>query len=219
MGTLDAQNLPVLYSFRRCPYAMRARLAIKSSQFEVELREIVLRNKPEHMVEISPKATVPVLQLQDGTVLEESRDIIEFVLSQNDPAELLAVPDLEAAIALMNENDGPFKANLDRYKYPGRYDLENGIANREAALPFLEKLNSMLEHSSNLFGENVSVADIGIFPFIRQFANVDREWFDALKLPHLQSWLARHLESDLFASIMPKYTPWTVDDEPLFFGR
>ncbi|MEM9054049.1 MAG: glutathione S-transferase [Pseudomonadota bacterium] len=206
---------PVLYSFRRCPYAMRARLALAVSSQTCRLREVVLRDKPSQMLEISPKATVPVLQLADGTVLEESRDIMDWALARSDPERWLT-SDKEAMLALVDECDGPFKHALDRYKYPNRYDLPDGLDYRAKGLIFLEKLNTLLEGQSNLFGE-ISYADAAIFPFVRQFANTDRTWFDGLDLPNLQRWLAGHLESPLFASIMPKYAQWQAgDEEPLF---
>ncbi|WOR15859.1 glutathione S-transferase [Hyphomonas sp. FCG-A18] len=209
---------PVLYSFRRCPYAMRARLALAVSGQTCRLREVVLRDKPSQMLEISPKATVPVLQLEDGTVLEESRDIMDWALGRSDPENWLA-GDVAAMRALVDECDGPFKQALDRYKYPNRYDLPDGLEHRAKGLVFLEKLNTLLDGKPNLFGE-VSYADAAIFPFVRQFANTDRTWFDGLDLPNLQRWLATHLEGPLFASIMPKYAQWRAgDEEPLFPPR
>jgi glutathione S-transferase len=206
---------PVLYSFRRCPYAMRARLALAVSGQTCRLREVVLRDKPSQMLEISPKATVPVLQLEDGTVLEESRDIMDWALGRSDPENWLA-GDVAAMRALVDECDGPFKQALDRYKYPNRYDLPDGVEHRAKGLVFLEKLNTLLDGKPNLFGE-ISYADAAIFPFVRQFANTDRAWFDGLDLPNLQRWLATHLEGPLFASIMPKYAQWRAEDEePLF---
>ena len=210
-----AEPYPVLYSFRRCPYAMRARLALAVSGQTCRLREVVLRDKPSQMLEISPKATVPVLQLEDGTVLEESRDIMDWALGRSDPENWLA-GDVTAMRALVDECDGPFKQTLDRYKYPNRYDLPDGLEYRAKGLVFLEKLNTLLDGKPNLFGE-ISYADAAIFPFIRQFANTDRAWFDGLDLPNLQRWLATHLEGPLFASIMPKYAQWRAgDEEPLF---
>jgi glutathione S-transferase len=206
---------PVLYSFRRCPYAMRARLALAVSGQTCRLREVVLRDKPSQMLEISPKATVPVLQLEDGTVLEESRDIMDWALGRSDPENWLA-GDVAAMRALVDECDGPFKQALDRYKYPNRYDLPDGLEHRAKGLVFLEKLNALLDGKPNLFGE-ASYADAAIFPFVRQFANTDRAWFDGLDLPNLQRWLATHLEGPLFASIMLKYAQWHLgDEEPLF---
>lgn len=212
--------LPTLYSFRRCPYAMRARLALSVSQQHCKLREIVLRDKPAEMVEISPKATVPVLQLNDGTVLEESLDIMRWALSMNDPADWL-VPEngtLDDMFALIAECDGPFKGNLDRYKYANRYEEDTDpVAHRTEGAVFLAKLNNRLAGSENLFGDRPSLGDFAIFPFVRQFANTDREWFDMAPLPHVQRWLQTHLESDIFVAVMKKWAVWkNGDKEPVF---
>lgn len=213
-------EMPLLYSFRRCPYAMRARLALSVSQQHCRLREIVLRDKPDHMVEISPKATVPVLQLLDGKVIEESLDIMRWALSENDPNEWL-VPEsgtLEDMFELIAESDGPFKHNLDRYKYANRYEEgTDPVEHRTDGEVFLQKLNKRLAISQNLFGDRPSLADFAIFPFVRQFANTDREWFDNAPLPHLQRWLQTHLESDIFLGVMKKWTVWKDgDEEPVF---
>lgn len=202
----------LLYSYRRCPYAMRARMALLSARIQCDVHEVDFKNKPAHMLEISPKATVPVLQIMDGQVIDESLDIVFWALEQNDPAGLLR-HDLELAGQLIAENDGPFKAALDRYKYPGRFEGEDCSHAREDGLAFAEKLDGILEQSGGeLMGAEISVADICIFPFIRQFANVDRAWFDALALPRLQAWLHRHIESDLFQRVFKKQgeTPYML---------
>lgn len=216
-----SQSRPILYSFRRCPYAMRARMAIANAGIACRLREVVLRDKPAEMLDASPKGTVPVVVLEDGTIIEESLDVMAWALDQNDADGWLA-PGQESRAemdALIAECDGPFKRALDRYKYPNRYEDE-GIdrdAQRALGLAFLETLDARLDGHSNLFGDRVSYADIAIFPFVRQFANTDRTWFDALNLPRLQAWLAAHLDSELFKSVMPKYAQWkTGDDEPVF---
>lgn len=212
---------PILYSFRRCPYAMRARMAIAAAGVECRLREVVLRDKPTEMLEASPKGTVPVIVELDGTVIEESLDVMAWALGQNDAEGWLA-PELGTRAemdALVAECDGPFKRALDRYKYPNRYEDEGIIREDQRALglAFLERLNTQLEDRPQLFGAKVSYADIAIFPFIRQFANTDRTWFDALDLPNLQAWLESHLESPRFKQIMPKFAQWkTGDDEPVF---
>lgn len=200
---------------------MRARMAIAASGIECRLREVVLRDKPNEMLEASPKGTVPVIVEPDGHVIEESLDVMAWALAQND-AEAWLTPeqgtraDMDALIA---ECDGPFKRALDRYKYPNRYEDEGIIreAQRALGLSFLERLNAQLADRAQLFGTRVSYADIAIFPFVRQFANTDRSWFDALDLPHLQSWLEGHLESERFKQIMPKFAQWkTGDAEPVF---
>lgn len=213
-------TLPILYSFRRCPYAMRARLALSISGQKCALREVVLRDKPDEMIEISPKATVPVLQQPDGSVLEESLDIMLWALTQNDPDGWLTPDkgDQAEMKALIAKNDGPFKHHLDRYKYPNRYeDVTDATVHRQAGFEVLSALNERLSAQPQLFGARISLADAALFPFIRQFANTDRQWFDAQPLPHLQRWLADHLSSDLFDGIMKKYPAWKAgNQEPVF---
>ena len=216
-----SQARPILYSFRRCPYAMRARMAIAQAGIECRLREVVLRDKPAEMLKASPKGTVPVIVEADGRVIEESLDVMAWALTRNDSADWLSPElgsrsDMEALVAVC---DGPFKRALDRYKYPNRHEDEGIVREeqRDLGLNFLETLNTRLQEHRHLFGDRVSYADIAIFPFIRQFANTDRAWFDALDLPHLQRWLAEHLDSHLFKSVMPKYAQWkTGDAEPVF---
>jgi len=199
--------LPVLYSFRRCPFAMRARLALDVSETAVEHREILLRDKPQAMLDASPKGTVPVLVLPDGTVLEESLDVMRWALGRRDPERWLAPPDAEMS-ALIEACDGPFKHHLDRYKYAARYEDADAGAHRSAALDYLQTLDTRLRASPQLFGTDMSMADAAIFPFVRQFANTDRDWFDALDLAGLQAWLEQHLASARFARIMTKYPLW-----------
>lgn len=210
------RDYPILYSFRRCPYAMRARLALDVAGVKCRLREVVLRDKPEEMLEISPKGTVPVLQLSDGTVLDESRDVMLWALGRNDPEGWLNV-DMEAATALIDECDGPFKHALDRYKYPNRYDLPDGLQHREQGAAFLRTLNDRLSATQHLEKDAFRLTDAAIFPFIRQFANTDRTWFDSQPIPHVQRWLSARLESPRFTRIMKKYKQWkTGDEDPIF---
>ena len=210
---------PVLYSFRRCPYAIRARLAIASSRLAVELREVILRDKPAEMLAASPKGTVPVLALPNGRVLEESLDIIEWALAQEDCEGLLefAPGTLEEMRGLIAENDGPFKDALDRYKYPGRYEDVTVDAQRKLGSQFINKLEQLLAGKKFLFGNRISVADIAILPFIRQFAHVDRDWFWQQDWQNVIRWLEDFLESDRFSLIMKKYPQWKNGDEPLLF--
>lgn len=208
--------LPVFYSFRRCPYAMRARLALSVSGQAVEHREIVLRNKPTEMLAASPKGTVPVLVLPDGAVIDESLDIMRWALTRNDPAQWLSPTgvssgEMEALIAL---NDGDFKRHLDRYKYPNRYPQESGgddvgfaQAHRSDAAHWLAQLNARLSQGW-LFGTNASLADMAILPFIRQFAHTDPHWFTAQPWPGLQRWLAGWEASEWYIGVMSKHTPW-----------
>ena len=218
---MSKQNgLPVLYSFRRCPYAMRARMALACSQINVELREVILREMPPAMLACSPKATVPVLVFPDDTLLEESRDIINWALSENDPENWMPAADSEdyaAAQHLIDENDGRFKEQLDRYKYAERYPEHPAEYYREQGGSFLKQLDDRLSRAAWLLGERMSVADVAIFPFVRQFAFVDKPWFDRLPWPHLQKWLDTQLQSDLFASVMQKYPQWQEGDAPTRF--
>jgi glutathione S-transferase len=207
-------EMPVLYSFRRCPYAMRARMALLVSETPVRLREVVLRAKPEEMIAASPKATVPVLVLPDGQVIDESLAIMHWALEHKDPQNWLQRSDAEAA--LIAEADGPFKEHLDRYKYPVRYDNVDPEEQRAGGLIFLKKLDGLLQESGQLMVAKPTLADHAIFPFVRQFANNDRRWFDQLPLPALQKWLGDHLASALFTTTMVKYPQWMSGDaEPI----
>ena len=194
----------ILYSFRRCPYAMRARMALSSSGMEYEHREVVLRDKPPEMLEVSPKGTVSVLVTQTGTVIEESLDIMRHALAMKDPEGWLERDDPELVAA----NDGPFKHHLDRYKYATRYADVDPEEHRSAALDILRQLEARLAKDAYLCGARRGLADIAIFPFIRQFANADRTWFDAQSLPRLQDWLERLITSELFTGVMAKHAQW-----------
>lgn len=201
-------NLPILYSFRRCPYAMRARMAVAISSVKVELREVVLRAKPAEMIEISPKATVPVLILPNGDVIDESLDVMHWALAQNDPQGWLTRIDAD----LIATNDGPFKAALDRYKYPHRYELPDGIEHRQKGLAFLIELETRLSQKNYLSGNAAGFTDIAIFPFIRQFAATDKAWFDGQPLNALQNWLAKLVGCELFERAMARYPQWHSGD-------
>ena len=201
---------PILYSFRRCPYAMRARMALAVAGQSCVLREVLLRDKPVAMIAVSPKATVPVLVLPDGTVIDESLDVMRWALGVDDP-EVWLEADAAATDALIATNDGPFKHHLDRYKYATRYDTDP-IEHRMAASAILAALDAQLEDQGNLVREDRSFADIAIFPFVRQFAATDREWFDGEPWPALRAWLDRHIGSALFKSVMGKYQPWSAGD-------
>jgi glutathione S-transferase len=202
--------LPVLYSFRRCPYAMRARMALIVSRTQCELREVSLKDKPVEMISASPKATVPVLVLPDGKVIDESLDIMLWALRGNDPQNWLKPPtgSLDEMLALIAATEDPFKTHLDRYKYAVRYDDTDPDFHRSEGLKFLNRLNTRLTEHRHLFGTTPALADYAIFPFVRQFANTDRPWFDAQPLPALQTWLAGYLESKLFAVAMVKRSIW-----------
>ncbi|ORU90510.1 MAG: glutathione S-transferase [Cycloclasticus sp. symbiont of Poecilosclerida sp. M] len=197
---------------------MRARLAIKSSGVNVALREIVLRNKPAEMLGISTKATVPVLQLPDGTVLDESWDIVHWATSIADPNNLASNSTLvEQANALIHINDHSFKQHLDHYKYADHFPEKTALEYRALGEEFLRQLETLLTTNTFLLDKNPCLADIGIFPFIRQFAHVDIDWFRQTPYPKLHAWMDYYLSSELFASIMSKYKPWSVDDTELIF--
>ena len=208
---------PVLYSFRRCPYAMRARLGLLEAGLTVELREVVLRDKPVEMIEASAKGTVPVLILEAGTVIDESRDIIEWALEQNPQTGLLdAEP--EAQRALITSLDEDFKPHLDRYKYPNRYSDEPAADHRGLAMDWvIRELAPRLSGQVNLFEEGVSFADLASFPFVRQYAHVDRDWFYTAAPAPVARWLKAHIESDRFAAIMPKFAQWQSGEAGVVF--
>ncbi len=212
-------SLPVLYSFRRCPYAMRARLALAASGTRCELREVVLRAKPPELLLASPKGTVPVLLLPDGQVLEQSLDIMLWCLRNRDPAHWLA-PDeaaLQQSLQLIARCDGEFKHHLDRYKYPNRHNLQDGHADRTHCATFLIALENILASEPFLHGSHWGLADAAIAPFVRQCAHTDRAWFDTQPWPRLQAWLTAFEQSALLDTCMYKYAPWQAGDAPVFF--
>jgi len=206
---------PILYSFLRCPYAMRARLALAACGLPIRVREVVLRHKPAEMLAASPKATVPILVLADGRVIDESLDIMHWALAQNDPESWLHADAGETA-RLIRQNDGPFKHALDRYKYPERHTEPKGAA-RAAGMDILASLAARLEaNGGQLFGPTPTLADFAIFPFIRQFAATDTDLWNAGAPAALRRWLAGHTESPRFAAIMAKLPRWQAGDaEPL----
>jgi glutathione S-transferase len=217
---MTSSNLAVLYSFRRCPYAMRARLAIANSNIQLELREIVLRDKPQQLIDISPKATVPVLHLPDNTVIDESLDIMHWALEQNDPAHWFnSLSDEQKTLSqkLITNNDGEFKYYLDRYKYADRYPEHTQEHYRQQAEKFLILLEQQLQQNDFLICDRITLADMAILPFIRQFAFADKAWFDQSPYPYIQAWLAEFTESDLFQSIMIKYSAWQFEDQVTLF--
>ncbi|KAA0915551.1 glutathione S-transferase [Psychrobacter sp. ANT_WB68] len=212
-------SYPCLYSFRRCPYAMRARLGILFAELQVELREITLKNKPPQMLAISPKGTVPVLQLLDGTVIEESREIMIWALAQRDSQGLINAETLLEANALIDKNDNEFKYWLDRYKYADRHIEMTQTEYRQKGGAFLQLLEELLTKNPYLLGKSVTLADIGIVPFVRQFAHVDRDIFYSLPYPNLQRWLQDWLSHPLFLQSMTKFQPWQEEDEVVIFAK
>ena len=210
-------SYPRLYSFRRCPYAMRARLGILFAELQVVLREITLKDKPPQMLAISPKGTVPVLQLADGTVIEESREIMMWALTQQDPHGLLDAETLHEANALIDKNDNEFKYWLDRYKYADRHLEMTEVEYRQKGEVFLQTLEELLTKNPYLLGDSATTADIGIMPFIRQFAHVNRDVFYRLPYSNLQRWLQDWLNHPLFLQAMTKLEPWQEEDDVVVF--
>ena len=217
MDHKSKNNLPILYSFRRCPYAMRARMAIHISDQRCEIREVLLRDKPPSMLQYSAKGTVPVLILQDGKVIDESLDVIDWALNLNDPDDWQRSKDKEKTKELIKINDGEFKYHLDRYKYSKRYDNEDPEFHRKKCLKFIESINNELNNSEYIFDDNISYADIVLLPFIRQFRIADIEWFDSLPYDNLKKWLSSFLNSSLLNSIMKKYDLWKEGDKSIVF--
>lgn len=211
MTTVDYPDLPLLYSFRRCPYAMRARLALQSAGQVCVMREILLRDKPNHMLALSPKGTVPVLWLGDGTVIDESLDVMHWALSQNDPEGWLSFTAETQVLSdkLIEENDGPFKHHLDRYKYANRYEKEDKSDHRQACLETLQELNRQIGNQDWLFGASPRLTDFALLPFIRQCRIADPEWFDSQsQIANVHRWLRAFLESQRFELVMTKYDVW-----------
>lgn len=208
-------SFPILYSFRRCPYAIRARLALLASQTVCIIREVKLSAKPAEMLVASPKATVPVLVLPDGNVIEQSLDIMRWALTGRDPAGWL---DHEGN-QLIEANDGPFKHHLDRAKYPDRYGSD-ARTHRAACLDLLHPLEERLKAARYLCGNAMSLADAAILPFVRQFAMIDRFWLGAQPLPHTRRWMDELVASHLFDDAMIRLTPWRNGDPEIRFpGR
>ena len=199
---MSNSSRPILYSFRRCPYAMRARMSIVRTNHICEHREVILRDRPEHMMQISPKGTVPVMLLANGEVIEESLEIMQYVLSWE-------LSEIESQWVARNDNE--FKFHLDRYKYPNRYENVDSIEQRTLAKTYLDDLDNFLE-------EEISDAlNDALFPFVRQFANHDREWFDSQNWNNIHVWLSNNLASDEFMICMKKYPQWHEGDEVVEF--
>lgn len=215
---MTKSNLPILYSYRRCPYAMRARMALQLADIPVEIREVSLRDKPAHMLQISPKGTVPVLLLQDGRVLDESLDIVfwacENARAKNDALEAFIYEASKASsgMLLIETNDNRFKKALDAYKYPERHPRQTQMQHRAEGELFLQNLEKLLNQHVYLLSEKAGITDIAIFPFVRQFAAVDDAWWQTQPYPKLYVWLNRWTESTLFTSIMTKNPTYQTKD-------
>lgn len=204
-----SRPLPVLYSFRRCPYAIRARFAITQANITVELREILLKNKPQALRQASPKATIPVLITPEGTVIDESLDIMRWALLSPDTENRWFPPQHQDTIKqLVEYNDNTFKYWLDRYKYADRHPQHSPEYYREQALIFIQQLDDLLKKHTFLLSDSIGWADIAIFPFIRQFSMVDSQWFEQAPFANLRRWLDHFLTHPHFLQLMQKTPPW-----------
>ena len=215
--TLTAQS-SILYSFRRCPYCMRAHMALKQSGCKIELREVNLNDLPAALTSISDSATVPVLQLSDGTVMDESWDIVKWALLQNDPDNWLGHNNkylLDAEI-LIETNDYSFKNDLDHYKYADRHPEHSEEYYRQQCEEFIEELEAMLEDHHYLLADELTLADIGVFPFVRQFSLVDKDWFDQSPYPQVGRWLDTMIDSALFQHIFQKHEIWQEGNAAIY---
>jgi glutathione S-transferase len=231
-------TLPILYSLRNCPYAMRARLAIYKSKQVVELRDIVLKNKPAAMLAASPKATVPVLVLSaakgpNADVLDESLDIMLWALAQSDPLNLLrkqvlknhtASSELEPStkltdiLRLISLFDDEFKTCLEAYKCAKRYHEDNLDDCRQVCEVYIQNLEQRLSKHRYLFDQNESLADLALLPFIRQFARIERQWYLQSPYPEVKRWLNQYLQSPMFTRVMAKYPLWSPEQAVVEFG-
>jgi glutathione S-transferase len=207
--------MPILYSFKRCPYAMRARMAIYLSQIVVEHREVSLKNKPKSMMEISPKGTVPVLLLENGDVIDESMDIINWCLETKSRVFKDILDDSQKAFTkkIIKIFDEKFKFHLDRYKYATRYKNVDAVSHRDTCLDILKTLDKNINNTKWFFSNNVNKIDISVLPFIRQFRIADPLWFDANQsIPNIQIWLENFLQSKLLNEVMINFDAWDPND-------
>lgn len=217
----EFMDLPVLYSLRNCPFAMRARIAIYKSQRPVLLRDIVLSDKPPEMLSASPKGTVPVIVTPDGKVIEESLEVMLWALAQSDPDDLLFCADeaqFGIALNLIHIFDNEFKPCLENYKCAKRYSEPNLTQCRQACEKYIQQLEALLITHSYFIADRESLADIALLPFIRQFARVERQWYREAPYPHLKHWLNRYLQSKMFSKVMTQYPLWLETGENVRFS-
>ena len=220
-------SLPILYSLQHCPYAMRARLAILKSQQKVQIRAIVMKNKPEEMITASPKATVPVLVIVNNTdqsvkVIDESLDIMLWALNNSDPDNLLYSHDPDALtemLSLIKQNDDEFKPRLEKYKRAKRFHGDDLEACRLDCEPFIELLEQRLIKNTFFMGPTPSLLDYALLPFVRQFSKVNKTVFAEARYKHLKNWLNKHLQSRIFSRAMFKYPLWLDEHEVCVFGE
>ena len=217
-------KLPILYSLQHCPYAMRARLGLLMAQQHVMLRAIVMKDKPQEMLTVSPKGTVPVLILPDESIVDESLDIMLWALQQNDPEDLLhkdSPEDLAAMLELITRNDKEFKPQLETYKKSKRFRTGTELEERQKCEIFIAELEQMLvekERGGNFIGYKPGLIDYPLLPFVRQFSRVNKAWFKAAPYPLLQAWLVHHLESRLYSKAMAKFPLWLDEHKECLFG-
>ncbi|MGF1905895.1 glutathione S-transferase [Aliivibrio salmonicida] len=213
---------PILYSLRQCPYAMRARLGIIHAHQIVLLRDVDMNNKPEEMLSISPKGTVPVLLLENGSVIDESIDIMVWALNQSDPNNLLYSHDkalLPVMLELINRSDTEFVNALQKYRAASRYHDDNETKCRNMCCGWLMEIEQRLSLHAYIMGEKPSLVDYAILPFIRQFSRVDKKWYAQAPLPYLRAWLVNHYNDPLFSKVMMTYPKWKNNDDPILFGE
>ena len=213
-------DMPILYSFKRCPYAMRARLALKLANIQCELREVRLNNKPKHMLEVSPKGTVPILILEDK-IIDESIEIINWVLDQNNIfKDNISSEQIKITEQIINIFDNKFKYHLDRYKYSNRYENADKKFHQKECLDILIDLEKVISDGNWFFGNELNKLDISILPFLRQFRIADPHWFDSLKqIPKIQKLLYNFLDSNLLNQIMFSYKVWGASSEISYLIR
>ena len=209
---MNSIEYPILYSFRRCPYAMRARFVLRKAKIKIELREILLKKKPKEFLKLSKDGTVPILLIPGKTVIQESLDIIFWAFDQK-KNEKESVD--QKSLDLIKKIDTCFKKNLDNYKYPNKFDIKNTKKYRDKNLSYLHILNEKLKEKKFLKSDELSFLDYSIFPFIRQFRNVDPNWFDSLKFDYLINWFSFIVESKEFNDIMKKYSVWEPKNNPI----
>ncbi|WP_076540162.1 glutathione S-transferase [Shewanella sp. UCD-KL21] len=213
-------DLPVLYSLRNCPFAMRARIAIYKSKQPIWLRDIVLSDKPAEMLADSPKGTVPVIVTPKGQVIEESYEVMLWALSQGDPDDLLLATDaskFDSMLTLIYRFDSEFKSCLENYKCAKRYSESNIVECRLACEVYVQQLEQLLSEHEFLFADRESLADIALLPFIRQFARVERQWYLQSPYPHVRAWLNAYLQSKMFSKVMTKYPLWLESRQDVIF--
>lgn len=213
--------LPVLYSLRRCPYAMRGRMGIALSKQQVLLREIVTKDKPSELLASSPKGTVPVLVLSDGNVIEQSLEVMMWALHRNDPQDLLRLsnPSLSKQIhQLIQQNDNEFIGHLEKYRASVRYRNDDIEQRRNLCEAFISELEAKLARHDYLFGDSPSLADFAVMPFVSQFVRVEKKWFVQSEYQNVGRWLRSHLESKLYTQVMKQYPLWNDTKQDCLFG-